>query len=76
MATITTASVDVVKENVSQAIQNGTSSQTDGHFSDMLHGWSSWQIILTTLLVLMTYDQGVQIHEKPREGSGDLLTLM
>ncbi|CAO2651658.1 Nn.00g042280.m01.CDS01 [Neocucurbitaria sp. VM-36] len=64
MATVVNASDRILQQHVPQATQNGSSSQMDSHFSDMLRGWSNWQIILTTLLALMTYDQVMYIKRK------------
>ncbi|KAF2191370.1 cytochrome P450 [Zopfia rhizophila CBS 207.26] len=49
---------------MSQAAQYGTSSQMDGLISYVIRGWPGWQVILTSLLVLMTYDQFMYIKRK------------
>jgi hypothetical protein len=57
MATVIRASSEPFIGNASQPEQDGTLSQIDGLLSDFLSGWSNWQIAVTILLVLITYDQ-------------------
>jgi C-22 sterol desaturase len=44
---------------LSQFPRNGSPEYTYGILPAFFSGWSSWQIILTTILVLITYDQSM-----------------
>jgi hypothetical protein len=45
--------------HITKAGMHESSSYWGGIVTYLHNGWSSWQLVLTILLLLMTYDQGI-----------------
>lgn len=80
MAAVVSAGIPAVVENVTEVasasipavVKNGTEMALPGYsgvvvglLSDYFSGWSYWQMAVTVLLVLMTYDQCMSTAKRP-----------
>lgn len=64
MATIIEGSMTPSTENGTHLVHNNASGNADGLLSMYLPGWSGLQIAVTTLLILVAYDQFMYIKRK------------
>jgi hypothetical protein len=61
MASIATNSAFINGQQMLQALHYEFSSNTKSVISYLCGGWSSWQLLFTLMLVMITYDQGLKL---------------
>jgi hypothetical protein len=65
MASLINNSVFAQEQQITQQLGYQLPSKTKGIISYICGGWSGWQLLITILLLMITYDQGLKFPACP-----------